>query len=188
MERVEEKVTLVSYRSSVRPEIETRQFREDEESSIASIAKLIAWADENPVAWDIVIGTKSKAHGRTSSRYLGSGRGTESCDVIYRLQQFEYELNGPIREHEAVRESIFRRSARFTMERYRDKGFTGGMFQQFDGRYDRGALVLDYTPETRDEVIDRFLAWCGRDFETHAVKIDGKVVRDLTKKQKGKKS
>lgn len=50
--------------------------------------------------------------------------------------------------------------AKFTLKHYGSKGFRGGYFQQFDGKYSRGCADLDYTPATRDEVLDRFLAWC----------------------------
>jgi len=159
MERIEKQIVVVTYRSSLFPEFET---------SSESVATDIAWADENPDAWDIVRGSKSAAYGKKSSKYMGCERGDEPRDVISRLRTFRRELE---------RNEFFGWSARFTMEHYRDKGFRGGLFQQFDGQYDRGCAVLDYTPETLDNVVDAFLAWCGTTFNTVAVTVDGKVVR-----------
>ena len=43
----------------------------------------------------------------------------------------------------------------------KDKGFTGGFFQRFDGRYDRDCMTLDYTPETLAQVVRNFMQWAG---------------------------
>ena len=74
---------------------------------------------------------------------------------------------------------IFGWRARFTLEHYRCKGFGGGCFQQHDGQYNRSCLNLDYTPDTLDEVIERFLAWCdvGYKFPTASVSVNGKTIR-----------
>lgn len=49
--------------------------------------------------------------------------------------------------------------ARFTFEHYGHKGFRGGFFQRFDGRYDRDCMSLDYTPETLAQVVRNFMQW-----------------------------
>ena len=65
------------------------------------------------------------------------------------------------------------------LEHFRERGFTGGFFQQHDARYPRHCLSLDYTPETLEEVIDHFAQWCGSDYRTARVTVDGEVVRSM---------
>lgn len=160
MERIEKQIVVVTYRSSLHPEIVTS------DENAANYA--IAWADERPVAWDVVRSCKSAARGRSSSKYMGCERGDSPSGALSRVRTLRSN---------SERDDLFGWSARFTMEHYRDKGFRGGFFRQFDGQYDRGAAVLDYTPDTLDEVISRFVEWCGSTFHTASVKIDDKVVR-----------
>ncbi len=136
------------------------------------LAQTIVWADAHPVAWKIVMGTRSAPFGKNACTYLGCSRGDSPAAVLDRVAHLQ-------RYVEDDQQEFFCWRARFTMEYYGDKGFRGGFFQQFDGTYDRGAIHLDYTLETRDEVIDRFLAWSdlGYKFPTVAVKIDDVVVR-----------
>lgn len=133
-------------------------------------ADVIAWADKTPNVWDMVRGTRSKPFGRNSCTYLGSGRGTDPEDICYRASVLQSFLDRQAGDFFAWR-------ARFSLEHYRDKGFRGGFFQQWDGEYTRGCHDMDYTPSTRAEVIDRFVAWCGDIFKTREVWIDKKVVR-----------
>ena len=160
--RQAEPVTV--YKSSVLPEVETLS---------ASSAEAIAWADANPVVWKIITGKKSKAFGTPSNFYIG-GRMSVLMPgaILHRVHVFKHECERPGDE-------FFGWKARFTLRHYGEKGFTGGFFRQWDVKYSRGCSECDYTPETRDEVIDRFLAWCdvvGFRFETHGVTIDGKSV------------
>ena len=169
MIRSEHAVTVVTFASELHPEIASH--REGD-------ADTIAWADANPVAWEIVRHNKSKAYGKGSSDYLGCGRDDSPGSVIYRtatLRQYaEHGKASPAHGEPAT--DFWRWRARFTLTHYRDRGFRGGLFQQYDGEYDRGCCLLDYTPATLPEVIRRFLLWCGPTFPTVAVKVDRKVV------------
>ena len=73
------------------------------------------------------------------------------------------------------RDSIFVWRAKFTLEHYQDKKFTGGFFQQHDAKYPRSCLTLDYTPETLEEVLGRFCAWMDRGYETDHVTINNGI-------------
>jgi hypothetical protein len=152
------------YSSEVRPDVTT----EDPE-----MVKVVEWADANPTAWSIVAGTKSVPFGRKSSVYVGCKRDILPLSVLDRVATFKKEIE----DYEERVERLRTWRARFTLEHYEDNGFKGGLFQQFDGKYLRGCAALDYTPETVDEVIDRFIEWCGSTYQTHDVWIDRKVVR-----------
>jgi hypothetical protein len=168
LKRTEETQVLVWFSSEIHPEIRTR--RED-------LAEVIEWADANPKVWRIVRENKSKAFGQKSSMYLGYQRGPSPSAALDRATRFgeivKLERSGSV--------SIFTWSARFTLENYGAKGFKSGFFRQFDGTHDRGCCYLDYTPETLNIVIDRFLQWCGNTFETQEVRVDGKTVRTVTR-------
>jgi|SRR5271154_90094 len=169
MKRTEETQVLVWYASEVHPEIRTQH--ED-------LAKVIEWADANPKVWRIVRENKSKAFGRESSTYLGCHRGPSPFASLDRAAEFKRTIEndeGLAPAHR--REEFWTWRAGFTLEHYGEKGFKGGLFQQFDGTYDRGCCYIDYTPETLDEVINRFVQWCGATFATKEVRIDGKTVR-----------
>ena len=164
--KISEVVTRTAiYTSDVRPEITT-----DNED----LSEIIAWADANPVVYKIVMGTKSAPFGRESSTYAGFQRGTSPSSVLARAMVFKDTLEIP-----DVPASFWLWRARFTFEHYNDKEFKGDNFYQFDGAYRRGCASLDYTPGTLEEVIDRFLAWCGRSYETREVRIGATVVRRL---------
>jgi hypothetical protein len=141
----------------------------------------IELVDKIPAIYEIVRGTKSKAWGRTSNTYIACGCGDSPENVLYRAQlMWNYANLGRASELHGVPVSdFFGWRARFTIEHYRDPGFRGGFFQQFDGTYDRGCTVIDYTPATLDLVIERFLLWCNSSykFPTAALKIDKKIVR-----------
>lgn len=160
-----EPVTL--YRSEIMPEIASESMRD---------AEIIAWADANPVAWEIVSKTKSKAFGKNSSVYLGLEQGSDApYAILARVRTFhDHVHNHGVAAH--TNESLWQWRAKFTLAHYKDKGFRGGFFQLFDGTYDRSCTNLDYTPETRVEVIQRFLAWCDPYYAKHSVKIDKKTV------------
>jgi hypothetical protein len=140
---------------------------------------VIEQADEIPAVYDVVRGTRSKAWGKHSHHYLGYGHGDSPNAVLYRAGTLlNYAKLGRASElHGIPAHDMFGWSARFSIEHIRTKGLRGGLFQQFDGKYDRGCISLDYTPETLDEVIARFIGWCGATFETHEVRIDHKTVR-----------
>jgi hypothetical protein len=156
------------YSSEVWPDVQTR----DEH-----LAEIIRWADAVcPVAWKIVTTKKSKAFGMGSSTYIGYAQnGTTSASILERLKVFYHELHRKPKDT-TYPIDFFVWKANYTLEHYNDKKLTGGLFQQWDGTYDRGCSVLDYTPDTLPLVIERFVAWCGNTFETKAVKIDKKIV------------
>lgn len=158
-----ETVRITHYISEVCPEIDVTSERWRD---------VIVWADETPNVWDMVRGTKSKPFGRNSSTYLGSGRGMDPEAICYRASVLASYLvrQGP------PNFDFFAWRARFSLEHYRDKGFRGGFFQQWDGEYMRGCQDLDYTPSTRDEVIARFVSWCD-EFKTREVWIDKNPVK-----------
>ena len=158
----------VVYCSDLYPEIETES---------RAYADVIEWADARPVIWQIVRGTKSDAFGRNSSEYMGCDRGDTPQAALARANRLKDVLETGARGSKTS--EFWRWRANFTVEHYGDKGFTGGLFQQHDGTYDRGACRLDYTPKTLKEVVDRFMQWCTDGpcrFPTVLVKVDGKVV------------
>jgi len=158
--------TTTVYRSSKRPDVVTDEHE---------LARAIAWADQHPHAWDIVTHKRSKAFGLTSSVFIGWAQRSMAPEAILeRLAHFHRLATGT--EPHLSANHIQCWAARHTFERYRDKGFTGGFFQQHDERHARLCLTLDYTPETLPEVIDRFLRWCGNLHHTDRVTVDGKSV------------
>jgi hypothetical protein len=168
-----ETINQKHYVSSVLPEIDV---------TADNYAKVIEWADATPNVWAIVRGNKSAHWGRNSSTYVAYGRGESAEGACHRASVLmAYATLGRASEAHGVPESdLFGWSARFTIEHYKDKGFRGGFFQQFDGQYQRGCISLDYTPSTLDLVIDRFVDWCGKMFTTREVWIDKKVVRRVS--------
>jgi len=148
-------VVKTIYRSEVIPEVET---------DYSDLAKILKWADANPYVWHIVTHNKSKVFGRI----LGSN----SPDIILvRLRRFYEKILRPDVEIEGWR-------AHFALEHYKDKGFKGGLFQQWDDQYPRACLILDYTPETLEEVIDKFVEWCGKTHNTRRITINEEIVRE----------
>lgn len=133
-------------------------------------AEVIAWADAKPVVWKIVMGTRSKVFGKNASTYCGYERGDSPRGALARAGRFKTAIDDS---------GIFGWRARFTMDHYTDKGFRGGLFQQFDGTYDRGSMYLDYTPKTLDTVVNHFIEWCnlGYKFPTAAIKLDKKIIK-----------
>lgn len=74
----------------------------------------------------------------------------------------------------ATEGTIWNWKARFTLEHYKDEGFTGGFFQAHD-RFARGCMSLDYTPETLPEVVKRFYDWSGNS-DTRKITVDGEEI------------
>ena len=171
MKTQERTIVQRTFQSDLRPEIVTTD---------PYLAEVIAWADEHPVAWEIVTRTRSKAFGVGSCVYIGWAQRSNAPEaVLERLRHFRELVDGGdycmrIREGD---DSIFVWRARFTLEHYRDKGFRGGIFQQHDARYPRSCLTLDHTPETLEEVLDKFCAWMDRCYSTSRITVDGKTVR-----------
>jgi hypothetical protein len=164
VKRTESNVVVVTYSSDLHPEV----------TSTSDVdGPVIEWADANPVAWKIVTTHRSAPFGKKSSTYMGWAQGKDTpAAVIHRLTILREVLTGD-------KDDFWRWRARFTMEHYHDKSFKGGFFKQFDEKYSRGCCDLDYTTSTREQVIDRFLAWCdvGCKFPTREVRIDDKTVR-----------
>ena len=171
MKTQEQTIVQRTFRSDVRPEIATTN---------PELADVIAWADDHPVAWEIVTKTRSKAFGIGSCVYIGWAQRSNAPEaVLERLRHFKELVDGGgccMRNREGD-DSIFVWRARFTLEHYRDKGFRGGFFQQHDARYPRSCLTLDYSPETLEEVLDKFCAWMDRCYDTTRITVDGKTVR-----------
>ena len=161
--------TTTLYRSEVRPDVAIDD---------RALGEVIAWADQHPHAWKIVTGKKSKAFGRGSSEYIGWAQVSKAPEaVLERLRQFHEQVMG--RDPHIGPSHIMVWRAQFTFQHYQHAGFRGGFFQQQDAKYPRLCLTLDYTTDTLEEVIDRFLEWCGRDYQTVCITLDGKVVRKL---------
>jgi len=164
------------YPSDLHPDIETEN---------TNLAKVIRWADANPHVWKIVSNNKSKAFGRNSCVYIGWAQGKTSPEAVLERVNHFHELVNCNEPH--ISPSHFTHwRAQFTFEHYRDKGFTGGFFQQHDEKYPRNCMSLDYTPETLEEIIDRFLKWCGGNYKTQSITVDKKVVRQIGGLENGK--
>ena len=167
MKTTKEHITRTWYKSESYPEIE---------SCDSSDKEIIEWLDENPVAYLIVRGTKSKAFGRKSCVYIGWAQNNNSVGTIIEKLR---TLKG---ESEGIRFSppgtIFQYRAQLTLKHYKDKGFTGGFFQQWDENYQRDCLTLDHTLKLLNEVIAEFEKWISNFYATKKITIDGKVVRE----------
>lgn len=160
----------------------TTLYRSEQRSDVCTddqrLAEAIAWADQHPHTWKVVTGTKSKAFGRSSCVYIGWAQKSMAPEAILeRLSHFHRLATGT--EPHLSANHIMCWRAQFTFEHYKDAGFTGGFFQQHDAKYPRHCLSLDYTPDTLEEVIDHFLRWCQRDYQTARVTLDDKVVRSV---------
>lgn len=163
------------YRSEARPDVCT---------DCPKAAEAIAWADANMRVWQIVTTTRSKAFGRGSCVYIGwAQRGMAPEAILERVEHFHRLATGT--EPHLSPNHMQCWAARHTFERYRDKGFTGGFFQQHDERHARLCMTLDYTPETLPEVVDRFLRWCGNLHHTARITLDGVAVWTLGGMQHG---
>lgn len=161
--------SLTIYRSEVRPDVST---------DCPKAAEAIRWADANPRVWKIITTTKSNAFGRGSCVYIGWAQKSLAPEALLERLEHFYRLVTGTEPHLSA-EHIMCWRARFTFEHFRYADFNGGFFQQHDLKYPRHCLTLDYTPGTLEEVIDRFIAWCGRNYQTTRVTVDGKVVREV---------
>jgi hypothetical protein len=158
-----------AFRSEVRPDVETTD---------RTLAAALEWADGNPVVWEIVSGHRSKAFGLGSCEYIGwAQRRREPDAMLERVRHIHGIVSRPERYLDPG--SIFPWRARFTLDRFREKGFTGGFFQQWDADFPRSCLTLDYTPETLEEVVDRFCGWMDRYYRSARVTLNGETVRTL---------
>jgi len=164
-----QKQTIIqrTFISEVKPEIYT---------TCSEFEKVIKWADENPVVWDIVTSKRSKAFGRGSCVYIGSAQNNMTSDAILERCRYFKELTDRKSSY-YTDDSIFIWRARFTLKHYKEKGFRGGFFQQHDAQYPRNCLTLDYTPETLEKVLDKFCEWIDHTYEKQRITIDGKTVR-----------
>jgi hypothetical protein len=167
-----QRLVVVHHISEVLPEVDTQ----DPER-----AKTIAWADDNPVVWKIVTGARSKAFGRNSCEYIGWAQRSEAPEAILERARHFHTCVDPnvLGGLEYRSRDIWGWRARFTFQHYQDKGFTGGYFQRFDGRYDRDCLSLDYTPGTLAEVVRNFMEWGHVDIglsSTDVVKLDRRIL------------
>ncbi len=173
MKTVTETITNIVYQSEFLPNVR---------SINPAFARIIAWADDHPVVWRVVTERRSKAFGLGSCEYIGWAQKSKEPDAILERVWHMHELGeGKSPYHD--RDSIFVWRAKFTLEHYQDKKFTGGFFQQHDAKYPRSCLTLDYTPETFSEVLDRFCAWMDRAYDTDHVTINKMTVRTFPGKE-----
>jgi len=173
-ERVNSKTTL--YRSEIKPDVITM---------CEEMADVIAWADANPHVWKIVCNNKSCAFGYDSEVYADWAHHSMKPDAILERVRYFHELVLGIGREPHLGPPIshfLMWKARFTFAHYRKAGFTGGLFVQHDAEHSHEHQIMDYTPDTLEEVIDRFLLWCGNTYETDHVSVYGKVVRQLGEK------
>jgi hypothetical protein len=173
MKTVTETTTNIIYQSECLPDAHTIN---------PMFARTIAWADDHPIVWRIVTGRKSKAFGLGSCVYIGwAQRSMQSDALLERARHFHELVSGKSPYHAS--DSIFVWRAKFTLEHYQDKKFTGGFFQQHDAKYPRSCLTLDYTPPTMQEVLDSFCAWMDRAYDTDHVTINKMTVRTFGGKE-----
>jgi hypothetical protein len=169
-------------------QIEKRWFVSDVDPAIRTpseeLAEAIAWADANPVAYEIVRSGRSKAFGKDSSFYPGYQRGPDVEALVGRLFRFYRVLTD--RSEQKVARGLQTWSARFTFAHFKERRLTGGFFQQYarwtDGKeYSRDCWTLDYTRETLEHVIDRFWEWADggehRYENTTRITVDDEDVR-----------
>lgn len=152
------------YTSETVPKLETR----DKELGVA-----LQWADNHPVVYEICMNNKS-AWGQDSNYYLGYERGPETKSTIARIAKFREccGLSGRGEVGRTRAPNFFSWCARWTMTHYDEAGFKHGRFSQWDGTYDRGVANVDYSPGALDEIVTRFLKWCGPVFQTVEVRLD----------------
>lgn len=167
MKTIELTIRKNIHRSDILTEVKTEH---------PKLAKVIAWADEHPQVWKIVTGTKSKAFGLGSCVYIGWAQRSMDCDaIIERARHIKELVADPGRW--GYCNSMFAWRAKFTLDHFHDKGFTGGFFQQHDANYPRSCLTLDYTPETFEVVLDKFCIWMDRYHDTQRITVNGRCVR-----------
>jgi hypothetical protein len=158
--------TGILWRSDLRPDVTTDEHE---------LARVIAWADQHPHAWDIVTHQRSKAFGIGSCVYIGWAQRSMAPEAILERAAHLHRFVVGIEPHLSPNH-LQCWSARHTFQHYRDRGFTGGYFQQHDASYPRISLTLDYTPETLPEVVQGFLRWSSNLLSAARVTVDGKTV------------
>lgn len=198
MRRTSAQVEVVTYSSEVDSNIST---------SSEGFAEIIEWADalharEGSNAYALVKDKKSAIFGHDGSDYLAYMRKRKDVEgVLERVMWLRQQLEvaslpqqvtlgsfGTKLEHAIGPEdgrSFWRDRARFSLENFKKKGFRTGTFQQFaiwtDGKeYARAILDYDLTPETKDEILERFCGWMNASYaypNTSRVTLDGKDVR-----------
>jgi hypothetical protein len=156
----------IFYISGIIPDIKTRE---------PELKKVIEWADANPVVWEIVTHNKSKAFGKNSCFYIGwAQKSMEPVAILERARAFYDEVFA----EDYRNYQIWSWRARFTLSHYKDKSFTGGFFQQWDEKYSRDCLTLDYTPETLEKVINKFCEWAGNSYKIKRITVNNKTARE----------
>jgi hypothetical protein len=136
-------------------------------------ARAVRWADWNPVAWEIVTTGVSRAMGLGAPEYDERIRHGTDCEAVLARVARLHEL---VQEARRRPSSLFAWRAAFAMEHFHDPRFTGGLFAQHVGRKEHFHLLMDYTPETRGEVIERFAQWTYHGSPVTHVTIDGMTV------------
>ena len=160
------------YMAPPRPPVRSRVMRFIAAWPLES-ARAVRWADRNPVAWEIVTTTRSRALGLGSREYPARVRSSADSEaVLARIVQL-HEL---VLEAKKRPNSLYAYRAAFAVAHLHDPGFTGGLFVQHVGRRSHFHLLLDFTPETRAEVIARFAAWTYHGSPVTHVTLDGEVV------------
>lgn len=148
------------------------------ETESEDYARVIEWADVNPHAWRIVAETKSIAWGKGSNAYLGTCRdSSQPWAILMRLALFKRYVV----EAAEPRKDIRAENALFALQNYDARGYAGGFFRQHDGKYERACLDLDYTRETLESWIDRFVTWAEANPAGHVtdhILLNGNVVRE----------
>jgi hypothetical protein len=165
-------ITTTVYQSDIMPSVKT---------DVEKFAKVIEWADANPVAYEIVSENRSLEFGRESVLYLGYERGIGPGKILSRLETFRRELV------ERNQDTFQAWLAHFTFNSYKDKDFQSGFMKQYDGQYIRSCHHVDYTTKMLPEVIDRFRIWCGNTFEVRAIWLDDNPVWEGCSHNKSRK-
>lgn len=176
MKITEERITLRTYSSEKHPGIFSNNDRDGE---------TIEWLDENPIAYSIVTGIKSKVFGKKSDLYIHWVQNNNSrLAIIEKLAKLKGDLKVEkwLVETWRNKEDIHNYRAKFALEHYNDTGFTGGFFQQWDGEKDWYGTTLDYTPELFNEVLKEFRKWIGFNSKTTRITVntEGEIVKKIT--------
>lgn len=167
----------------------------DVETDNEEHAKAIKWADENPVAYEIVRSRKSRVFGSLGSFYQGWQRGDSSAAYLSRLAAFhalvcESNTEPHCLKSEPQIQSLYVSRGTFALEHFEDEGYRSGMFQQHalwtDGKvYARSCLELDYGKSTLESQIDSFVVWMNKhQGQTTKITIDGLDARVFSEEVK----
>lgn len=160
LEPVCEEIACCRWRSQARPEIIVTNERWD--------LPVLRWADAHPVVYEIATGCRSKAYGVGSCAHAGWAQRANTPEAVFeRIRTIYDDVHDPLKGL-----GIFRWRALFTLEHYRDKGFTGGTFAAVLPREARSSvLTMDYTPDLVLDVAQRFAAWVDQWRELVAVVV-----------------